>query len=99
MHKSIDCGSLREAHVNTEVILAGWVHRRRDHGNIIFLDLRDREGLIQVVFDPTNAQNAHGIAESVRNEWVVKIEGAVSLRPKGTKNPDMPMKSIISDCV
>lgn len=94
MHKSIDCGSLREAHVNTEVILAGWVHRRRDHGNIIFLDLRDREGLIQVVFDPTNAQNAHGIAESVRNEWVVKIEGAVSLRPKGTKNPDMPTGSV-----
>jgi len=94
LHKSIDCGSLREAHVNTEVILAGWVHRRRDHGNIIFLDLRDREGLIQVVFDPTNAQNAHGIAESVRNEWVVKIEGAVSLRPKGTKNPDMPTGSV-----
>ena len=72
------------------MILAGWVHRRRDHGNIIFLDLRDRSGLIQVVFDPKSAPQAHYIAESVRNEWVLKIKGVVSNRPEGSINPDMP---------
>ena len=90
MHKSIDCGSLRKTHLSQDVILAGWVHRRRDHGNIIFLDLRDRSGLIQVVFDPKSAPQAHNIAESVRNEWVLKIKGVVSNRPEGTVNPDMP---------
>ena len=90
MHKSIDCGSLRKTHLSQDVILAGWVHRRRDHGNIIFLDLRDRSGLIQVVFDPKSAPQAHNIAESVRNEWVLKIKGVVSNRPEGTINPDMP---------
>ena len=90
MHKSIDCGSLRKTHLSQDVTLAGWVHRRRDHGNIIFLDLRDRSGLIQVVFDPKSAPQAHNIAESVRNEWVLKIKGVVSNRPEGTVNPDMP---------
>ena len=90
MHKSIDCGSLRKTHLSQDVILAGWVHRRRDHGNIIFLDLRDRSGLIQVVFDPKSAPQAHNIAESVRNEWVLKIKGVVSNSPEGTINPDMP---------
>ena len=90
MHKSIDCGSLRKTHLSQDVILAGWVHRRRDHGNIIFLDLRDRSGLIQLVFDPKSAPQAHNIAESVRNEWVLKIKGVVSSRPEGTVNPDMP---------
>ena len=90
MHKSIDCGSLRKTHLSQDVILAGWVHRRRDHGNIIFLDLRDRSGLIQLVFDPKSAPQAHNIAESVRNEWVLKIKGVVSNRPEGTVNPDMP---------
>ena len=90
MHKSIDCGSLRKTHLSQDVILAGWVHRRRDHGNIIFLDLRDRSGLIQVVFDPKSAPQAHNIAESVRNEWVLKIKGVVSNRREGTVNPDMP---------
>tara|TARA_B100000686_G_scaffold353162_1_gene457683 strand:- start:43760 stop:45553 length:1794 start_codon:yes stop_codon:yes gene_type:complete len=90
LHKSIDCGSLRKTHLSQDVILAGWVHRRRDHGNIIFLDLRDRSGLIQVVFDPKSAPQAHNIAESVRNEWVLKIKGVVSNRPEGTVNPDMP---------
>tara|TARA_A100001037_G_scaffold306437_1_gene351538 strand:- start:50454 stop:52247 length:1794 start_codon:yes stop_codon:yes gene_type:complete len=90
LHKSIDCGSLRKTHLSQDVILAGWVHRRRDHGNIIFLDLRDRSGLIQLVFDPKSAPQAHNIAESVRNEWVLKIKGVVSSRPEGTVNPDMP---------
>ena len=90
MHKSIDCGSVRKTHLGQEVTLAGWVHRRRDHGNIIFLDIRDRAGLIQVVFDPASAPEAHNIAESVRNEWVLKIKGMVSIRPEGTINTDMP---------
>ena len=72
------------------MVIAGWVHRRRDHGNIIFLDLRDQQGLVQVVFDPKSAPEAHITAESVRNEWVLKIKGVVSNRPEGTINSDMP---------
>ena len=90
MHKSIDCGSVRKTHLGQEVVIAGWVHRRRDHGNIIFLDLRDQQGLVQVVFDPKSAPEAHITAESVRNEWVLKIKGVVSNRPEGTINSDMP---------
>jgi len=90
LHKSIDCGSVRKTHLGQEVVIAGWVHRRRDHGNIIFLDLRDQQGLVQVVFDPKSAPEAHITAESVRNEWVLKIKGVVSNRPEGTINSDMP---------
>ena len=68
--KSISCGALRDENVGEAVTLSGWVHRRRDHGNLIFIDLRDREGLVQVVFNPETAANAHKIAEDLRNEWV-----------------------------
>ena len=64
--KSISCGALRDENVGEAVTLSGWVHRRRDHGNLIFIDLRDREGLVQVVFNPETAANAHEIAENLR---------------------------------
>jgi len=87
--KSHNCGELREKHVGQEVTLAGWVHRRRDHGGKVFIDLRDREGIIQVVFNPQVSQEAYEVAGSLRNEYVVQVVGEVGLRPKGTENPKL----------
>ena len=92
--KSISCGALRDENVGESVTLSGWVHRRRDHGNLIFIDLRDREGLVQVVFNPETAENAHKVAENLRNEWVVQIIGEVIKRPAGTENLDMPTGTV-----
>lgn len=82
------CGELNASNISQEITLCGWVHRRRDHGGVIFLDVRDREGVTQVVFDPDRAES-FGIADSVRNEFVVKIKGLVRARPEGTVNPNM----------
>ena len=89
MLKSISCGDLRAEHVGQQVTLAGWVHRRRDHGALIFIDVRDRHGRVQVVFNPETAQEAHAVAENFRNEWVVQIKGEVTARPEGSENPDL----------
>ena len=89
MLKTISCGDVRAEHIGKTVTLAGWVHRRRDHGGLIFIDLRDREGIVQVVFNPDNAQDIHAIAETLRNEWVVQVTGTVTARPEGTENPNM----------
>ena len=89
MLKTISCGDVRAEHIGKTVTLAGWVHRRRDHGGLIFIDLRDREGIVQVVFNPDNAQDIHATAESLRNEWVVQVTGTVTARPEGTENPNM----------
>ena len=83
------CGQVNESLVGGEVTLCGWVHHRRDHGGVIFVDLRDRTGRIQVVLDPDRPEQFH-IAESLRNEYVLLVEGRVRLRPQGTENPDMP---------
>jgi aspartyl-tRNA synthetase len=83
------CGQLNSSHIDQEVQLCGWVHRRRDHGGVIFIDLRDREGVAQIVFDPDRAE-PFSIADSVRNEFVIQITGKVRNRPEGTVNPDMP---------
>jgi len=83
------CGQVTEAHVNQEVFINGWVHRRRDHGGVIFLDVRDREGLLQVVFDPDTA-DAFALAETLRSEYIVGVKGRVRLRPEGTRNNDIP---------
>ncbi|HET6381075.1 MAG TPA: aspartate--tRNA ligase [candidate division Zixibacteria bacterium] len=83
------CGELRATHVGERVTLAGWVHRRRDHGHLTFLDLRDRYGITQVVTSSEDAPEAHAAAEPVRNEWVVQVEGTVRHRPEGTSNPDL----------
>jgi aspartyl-tRNA synthetase len=87
------CGELNETHVGEEIRLCGWVHRRRDHGGVIFLDLRDREGLAQVVFDPDTV-DSFATAEQVRSEFVVQVTGTVRLRPEGTVNADMPTGQI-----
>ena len=83
------CGQLDTSLIDQEVELCGWVHRRRDHGGVIFIDLRDREGLAQIVFDPDRAE-PFAIADAVRNEFVIKITGKVRHRPEGTVNPDLP---------
>jgi aspartyl-tRNA synthetase len=83
------CGELGAALVERTVTLCGWAHRRRDHGGVIFIDLRDREGLAQVVFDPDRAA-AFAVAERVRNEFVLKITGKVRRRPQGTVNAGLP---------
>jgi len=85
--RSADCGSLRSENADDQVTLAGWIGRRRDHGGIIFLDLRDRSGIVQVVFNPETASEATRIAEELRPEWVVQIKGTVNRRPDGSDNP------------
>jgi aspartyl-tRNA synthetase len=87
--KSHDCGELREKHAGQKVTLAGWVHRRRDHGGKVFIDLRDREGIVQVVFNPQVSQGAYEIAGSLRTEYVIQVTGEIALRPKGTENPKL----------
>lgn len=83
------CGDLSEVHVDQEVTLCGWVNRRRDHGGVIFIDLRDREGLIQLVFDPKHSLEGFERANQVRSEYVLQVKGRVQQRPKGTENPDL----------
>ncbi|MDA0224693.1 MAG: aspartate--tRNA ligase [Proteobacteria bacterium] len=87
------CGQLSAALVGQTVTLAGWAHRRRDHGGVIFVDLRDRDGLAQVVFDPDRAE-AFGIAERVRGEFVLRVTGTVRRRPEGTVNTQLPSGEI-----
>ncbi len=87
------CGSVNESHLDQEVTLCGWVNRRRDHGGVIFIDLRDREGLVQVVFDP-DLPEVFATAERVRSEYVLKVKGRVRRRPAGTENPDLPTGAI-----
>ncbi len=87
------CGDLNEEFVGQTVTLCGWVHRRRDHGGVIFLDLRDREGITQLVFDP-DAQESFAAAEQVRSEYVLQVTGLVRKRPEGTVNADMSTGAI-----
>jgi aspartyl-tRNA synthetase len=87
------CGELNEARIGETVSLCGWVHRRRDHGGVIFVDLRDRDGLCQVVFDPDRAET-FALAETLRNEFVVRVTGVVRARPEGTVNKDLPSGGI-----
>ncbi len=86
MMRTHTCGELRATHVGEEVTLAGWVHRRRDHGGVIFIDLRDRYGVTQVMFDPSTAADAHATADTLRSEWVVQVTGVVAARPDGMAN-------------
>jgi len=82
------CGRVARGHLGKTVSLCGWVHRRRDHGGVIFIDLRDREGLVQIVSDP-DLKETFGTADKLRNEYVVRVTGKVRERPKGTVNPDL----------
>ncbi len=94
MYKSHTCGELRAEHIGMQIKLAGWVHRRRDHGGVAFVDLRDRFGLVQVVADPTISPEAHSALEDVRVEWVIQIVGEVRRRPQGAANPNLPTGEI-----
>jgi len=83
------CGKLRAADIGREAVLMGWVHSRRNHGGLIFIDLRDREGIVQISFNPAVAAEAHARANSLRNEYVIAVKGKVAARPEGTVNPNM----------
>jgi aspartyl-tRNA synthetase len=89
MYKTKSCGELRLADEGHPVTLAGWVNRRRDHGGVTFIDLRDRSGFVQVVFNPDNSPQAHQDAVPVRNEWVIQVTGVVRKRPEGMENPSL----------
>ena len=89
MYKTHTCGELRSSHVDQTVTLAGWVHRRRDHGGVTFIDLRDRFGLIQVVANPEISALAHQALEQARSEWVLQVTGIVRPRPEGMQNPGL----------
>ncbi|MDP6782708.1 MAG: aspartate--tRNA ligase [Dehalococcoidia bacterium] len=87
MLRSHSCGELKAQHIGRRVALCGWVHRRRDHGGLAFLDLRDRDGLVQVVVNPQTSPGAHEVVGQVRAEFVLRVEGEVTRRPAGTENP------------
>src|SRR5207237_8962787 len=88
-YRARHCGSLREPDAGPDVELYGWVARRRDHGGLIFIDLRDRWGIVQVVFSPERAPLAHELASSLRGEFVVRVGGGVERRPAGMENPNL----------
>ncbi|MHB1100902.1 MAG: OB-fold nucleic acid binding domain-containing protein, partial [Burkholderiales bacterium] len=90
------CGNIDIKHLDSTVTLCGWVHRRRDHGGVIFIDLRDREGLVQAVFAPERP-STFTLAEKVRSEYVLKIAGRVRRRPEGTVNPNLKSGEIEID--
>lgn len=89
MYKTHTCGELSESHLGQPVTLAGWVHHRRDHGGVVFIDLRDRFGIVQVVFNPDLPKKALNLVAGVRAEWVLQITGVVQKRPEGMINPKM----------
>src|SRR6266498_23331 len=89
MYKTHTCGELRGTHVGQQVTLAGWVHRRRDHGGVIFLDLRDRYGIVQVTVNPNLSKKTLDTVANVRMEWVLQVKGTVQKRPAGMENPRM----------
>ena len=91
-YRTHTCGALREGDIDTEVRLSGWCHRIRDHGGVLFIDLRDHYGLTQVVADPDSP--AFKLAETLRSEWVVRVDGKVRRRPGGTENPDLPTGAV-----
>jgi aspartyl-tRNA synthetase len=94
MLKTHNCGTLRGSHVEQAVVLAGWVHRYRTHGGVLFVNLRDRSGIVQVTFDQEAAPAAFATASEVRVEWVLQVRGTVRRRPAGLENPDMPTGEI-----
>ncbi|MDR1696419.1 MAG: aspartate--tRNA ligase [Endomicrobium sp.] len=89
MKRSFYCGQVREDSIGKEIAVCGWVHSRRDHGGVIFIDLRDREGILQIVFQPENKE-IFSVAEHIRSEYVLSVKGLIRNRPEGTVNPNMP---------
>jgi aspartyl-tRNA synthetase len=88
------CGEITESDIGKNITLCGWVSRRRDHGGLIFIDLRDRSGILQIVFSPDVSGNAHGNAHDLRSEYVLSVSGEIRKRPEGTENPNMPTGAI-----
>ena len=88
------CGGLNKEYINKQVTLSGWINRRRDHGGLIFVDLRDRFGITQLVFDPQVNQKTHEFADSLRQEWVISVKGKVISRAEGMANPKLATGSI-----
>src|SRR3954462_14961499 len=91
-YRSHTCGALRDSNIGESVRLSGWVHRIRDHGGVLFIDLRDHYGLAQIVADPDSPSFKD--AETLRAEWVIKVDGKVRRRPAGTENPDLPTGAV-----
>lgn len=94
MHRTHTCGQLTAHNIGQAITLSGWVANRRDHGGIIFIDIRDKYGLTQLVFDPQTHPEVAAIIEPARAEWVVKIEGEVRARPSGQENSDLTTGAI-----
>lgn len=89
MYRTHTCGELRASHAEQTVTLAGWVHRRRDHGGVVFLDLRDRYGIVQITVNPDLSKETLALAADIRFEWVLQVKGLVQKRPAGNENPNM----------
>ncbi len=94
MYRDRNCGEVSESQIGNTVTLSGWVFRWRDHGGLIFIDLRDRSGIVQVVFSPDVSEDAHKLAHTLRSEYVIKVRGEVRRRPEGTENPEIPTGSL-----
>src|SRR5215471_7726683 len=90
MKRSMMCGEVRGEHIGRSIVLQGWVHTVRDHGGLIFVDLRDRAGIVQAVVNPTGAPEAFETASGLHDEYVVEIHGLVQPRPAGSENPRIP---------
>src|SRR3972149_5178142 len=90
MKRDLYCGQIRKEHAGKAITLTGWVAKRRDLGALIFIELRDRSGLVQVVFNPQESEEAHRLAKSLRPEFVACVEGRVVERAPGTSNPGLP---------
>ena len=88
--RTLYCGDVRVEHVGQEITLAGWLHRRRDHGGLVFIDLRDSRGIVQVVINPTEPDLDLDTVQEFRNEWLIQVTGTVSERPEGTVNMNLP---------
>ena len=88
-YRTHTCGDLNKDHIGQQVTLAGWVNRRRDHGKLVFLDIRDRYGITQVICDPERSPEAHRVASELRSEYVVQVSGTVAPRLPGTENPNL----------
>eukprot|EP01036_Dinobryon_divergens_P060762 gene60762-81028_t len=92
VYRTHTCGQLRPEHVGQQARLSGWVQRKRDHGNLLFIDLRDHYGLTQLVIDPESP--AFELASTVRSEWVIKVDGVVKVRAPEAVNPKMPTGAV-----
>ncbi|MGH7805648.1 MAG: OB-fold nucleic acid binding domain-containing protein, partial [Candidatus Binatia bacterium] len=95
--RSVSCGELGSGDVGREATVMGWVHARRDHGGLVFLDVRDRTGIIQVVFHPESSAEAHRRAGEARGEFVVAVQGRVAARSEETRNPNLPTGDVEID--